>query len=216
MSEDISVGTCRESDLPELQGVGGSQGILWTEDNVCRLIELVLAKKSSRDIADLMGISKNAVIGKVHRLQAAGVNIKLYAPRFGLWTESDVATLRELWAKGISPTIIGQKLNRTQKQVSSKACDLHLSREMPEEPFVFGVRSDPEEQVPPSGNGCQWIEGDPAIDPTPCGSKVVWHIPSAKYPHGKRSVYCDQHHGRCYDRVVNGRREGQAEFMVSR
>lgn len=36
-------------------------------------------------------------------------------------------------------------------------------------------------------NGCQWIEDDPAVDPTKCGKETV-----------PDSSYCSDHHFRCY------------------
>lgn len=55
----------------------------WSEDRINELVRLVNDEKlRAGEIAAIMGISRNAVIGKVHRLQAKGQKIILaYSPR---------------------------------------------------------------------------------------------------------------------------------------
>lgn len=54
---------------------GAIEGIktTWTPERDAELVDLAKAAKSSTDIADILGISRNAVVGRLNRLRIKGV-----------------------------------------------------------------------------------------------------------------------------------------------
>lgn len=88
---------------------------VWSDDNVARLQELHAQDLSAAQVGAEMGISRNAVIGKLHRL-AGYVPTN---PRF-VWTDERMATLREMRAAGAPAHRIGAVLGISEEQVHDK------------------------------------------------------------------------------------------------
>ena len=52
--------------------------MIWTPNNVDRLIELSNTKLTSTKIAMELGTTKNAVIGKLHRMKVKSMRLNLF------------------------------------------------------------------------------------------------------------------------------------------
>lgn len=97
----------------------------WTDDKVARLKEMHARRCSTADIAEAVGTTRNAVIGKTSRL---GISIERVMTK---WPPERVNVLKDLWAAGRSATQIGKVLGITRKSITQKALRLKLpKREM--------------------------------------------------------------------------------------
>lgn len=80
-------GACRKYGIK----LAGNAGRLWSAERDATLRELVAAQKTGREIAVIMGISRNAVLGRLHRL-----GLSLYHPPG--WNSAKAnAKPRSLW-----------------------------------------------------------------------------------------------------------------------
>lgn len=171
---------------------------LWNEGLSCSVI--------ARRIGG--GISRNAVIGKIHRLGLSNTR-QIHHPRHGFatklgkyfgspfqpWTRSDKDVLRQMWDGGYPVAAIAERLGRTRGACRRKAELIGLERrftpsEMPTEPLP------PEPERPAKlytladleDDQCRYIWGDPKkADSGYCGCKKV-----------PGSPYCEGHHARMY------------------
>ena len=98
----------------------------WDDDRDARLTSDWAAGFSTAEIGRRMGISKNSVIGRAHRLQlpSRGSPINLAASE--CWTEEDDATLRLLYGGFLTAAEIGFRLRRSVGQISYRAKFLGL------------------------------------------------------------------------------------------
>ncbi|WLB14794.1 GcrA family cell cycle regulator (plasmid) [Bradyrhizobium elkanii] len=110
----------------------------WNEEKVSVLNELFLARLSAQAIADRMGISRCAVIGKLNRLglsletarmtqRAQDNRTRARVRRWsGLppekpWSQERLNELAELAAKGLSSQAIANRMGKSQKSVVARA-----------------------------------------------------------------------------------------------
>ena len=101
-----------------------NRGGTWTDAKVEELKGLLAQNKSASEIADVMGTTRNSVLGKVQRLGMAH--------EFeSVWTEDRVAQLIKLWCEGLSYRQIGPKLGLSRNTVMGKGTRLRLSETHP-------------------------------------------------------------------------------------
>ena len=78
------------------------------------------------EIGRRMGISKNSVIGRAHRLQlarrASPINVTLAKP----WTEEDDALLRRIYGGFLTTAEIGARMGRSTHAIAYRASNLGL------------------------------------------------------------------------------------------
>ena len=98
----------------------------WNDDLDATLSSDWDAGFSTAEIGQRMGISKNSVIGRAHRLRlpSRGSPINLAASES--WTEEDDATLRLLYGGFLTAAEIGFRLRRSVGQISYRAKFLGL------------------------------------------------------------------------------------------
>lgn len=90
---------------------------MWPQAKVDRLIALWNEGKSASAIGTEMGISRNAVLGRIYRLRGQGMQIKQHEYQF---PEKLVA----LWREGKSASEIGAEVGMTACAVKSRASRL--------------------------------------------------------------------------------------------
>jgi len=184
---------------------------MWNEERVELCVKLWGQGYSASQVANrLGGVTRNAVIGKLHRLGKAGT-----APRsrggvtkhrqhpakmfsFGsaakAWTFNDIDALREMWAQNVELVDIATRLGRSKAAVATRARDLAL----PSRKFVAKAQVlmplPPEPKRPAklisfedlTDKTCRFIYGDP-------GGKDWGFCTCEKLP---GSSYCPGHHGK--------------------
>jgi hypothetical protein len=98
----------------------------WTEERDAQLTANWAAGFTTSEIGERMGISKNSVIGRAHRLMLAprGSPINLKASQS--WTEADDATLRAIYGGFLTAAEIGARMGRSVGQISYRAKFLGL------------------------------------------------------------------------------------------
>lgn len=93
----------------------------WTNNRVVELRRLYTAGYSPAEIAvKLGGVSRNAVIGKIHRLGLCEAN------RSRPWTDEDTEQFRKLWLCKEPPDKIAERLGRTRAALAYHAKRLGL------------------------------------------------------------------------------------------
>lgn len=100
-------------------------GTVWTEEKDTQLRAFWDAGVSGSQIAERMGMTKNAVIGRAHRLKLKS-RASLIATISRPWTEEDDARLRQLYGGFLSVDQIGQKLDRSKASIRYRAVHLGL------------------------------------------------------------------------------------------
>ena len=105
----------------------------WTPERVERLTKLWNEGYSAADIAkELGGVTRNAVIGRVHRLGLSGratPTKKVRRPKRPQWTSPQSAFARSLWDEGITTEIIARRVNeRFGTSYSPKAIQNRMAR----------------------------------------------------------------------------------------
>jgi GcrA cell cycle regulator len=98
----------------------------WTEERDAQLTADWDAGFTTAEIGERMGISKNSVIGRAHRLRlpSRGSPINLAASQS--WTEADDATLRAVYGGFLTTAEIGARMGRTTHAISYRAKFLGL------------------------------------------------------------------------------------------
>lgn len=101
------------------------RGMVWHQSAITSLTALWATGASATQIGKRMGITRNAVIGKAHRL-------KLRPRRYAHdpWTDEDVAMLSALWPT-LPTRTVAKRLRRTEEACIKKAGKLSLSRSAP-------------------------------------------------------------------------------------
>ena len=98
----------------------------WTEERDEELAGFWHDGLTTTEIGRHMGVSKNSVIGRAHRLQlpsrASPINVTLARP----WTEADDATLRQLYGGFLTAAEIGHRIGRGVGSISYRAKFLGL------------------------------------------------------------------------------------------
>lgn len=144
---------------------------MWTDDRVATLKKLWLEGLSAREVAgQLGGVTRNAVIGKIHRLGLSGAGGAQAQPR-RLRPKRPVrpARRRTSWPRPGSPTPTAPRV-------------AHPAPEVAEGPGLIASVLDL------NGHVCRWPIGDPkAAGFCFCGRAVKGEGP-----------YCPDHHVRAY------------------
>lgn len=97
---------------------------VWTEEKTAQLKKLQADGDSAAEIAGAMGMTRNAVLGKLQRLGMA----EEFHP---VWTEESTAELIKLWCEGLSYRQIGARLGLSRNTVMGKGQRLRLSERYP-------------------------------------------------------------------------------------
>lgn len=134
----------------------------WTPERHDALMRMVAAGMSASKIAAALGgVTRNAVLGRMHRAGLAG-------PAAITWTDEREATLRDLWGKGVHRKDIARKLGLSLQAVGTKVHRLGLTRKRA--------------QVSPSERSLEWRAGRGALaqrkappstpQPRPCAEVI--------------------------------------------
>ena len=100
----------------------------WNDDLDARLTSDWAAGFSTAEIGRRMGISKNSVIGRAHRLQlpSRGSPINLSQAQAIPWTEEDDALLTRIYGGVLTAAQIGARMGRTTHAIAYRAAHLGL------------------------------------------------------------------------------------------
>ena len=140
----------------------------WTEERVAELMRLWEAGRSASEIGRLLGVSKNSVVGKAHRmkLKARPSPIK----------------------RGATPQVRRPAVAAAPKQVAQPAAVARQVQERSVAPAPSPRPSRPVARANGKGPACLWPIGDPGDqDFHFCGEPAVPGKP-----------YCDEHCARAY------------------
>ena len=103
----------------------------WTTERTDRMVNLHFSGLSMAQVAaELGGVTRNAVIGKLHRM---GINS---AESHDLWTDEETVTLRRGWGLGKTIAEVGAELlalcgiARSANSIACKADRLNLKKRM--------------------------------------------------------------------------------------
>lgn len=112
----------------------------WVSEDVTKLISMTLDGCSTREIANALGTTRNAVIGKQTRLQSYGVlpkrpkhvaapkpYVKKRGPPFD-WTRARIETLKSMWAEGHTGASIARALGTSRDSVMGTIHRLGINR----------------------------------------------------------------------------------------
>ena len=141
----------------------------WTDARVAQLTELWLDGVSARLIAKQMDLSKNAVIGKAHRLELPNRPSPIvYSDKTSPKKESLTATTKPAKATVRKP---------------SPHPVMHLAHPNSKTGTARGIATFPRVALDARIRGCQWIAGEPSADDAcKCGAAV-----------GETRIYCPEH-----------------------
>lgn len=149
----------------------------WTDDRIATLKKLWGEGISASQIGGVIGVSRNAVIGKAGRLKLV----------HGGHSKSNVRA---------RPA--GGKRDRTGNAGQPKAAAIR--HRMAYRPPVLPIPLEPEEGVDVTGrhlglldvgaHDCKWLSGDPLAEHTFCGKPVK-----------EGAAWCPEHHARVYLRT---------------
>ena len=146
--------------------------MFWTEERTTHLANLLAGGLSFGEAAKVLGVTKNAAIGKAHRL---GLVSKNEAPLFGPGVSSETAQKRS------------QSAALTRLQNKQAALNVFEKRTLP--PTVTHPFRPAFTPSRPTARACEYIVGDRRPWPT-CGASVV------------RGAYCAEHAARCFVMVA--------------
>lgn len=98
----------------------------WNEERDEQLAAFWRDGLTTAEIGRRLGVSKNSVIGRGHRLQlarrASTINVTLSQP----WTEADDALLRRIYGGFLTTAEIGARMGRSVASISYRASNLGL------------------------------------------------------------------------------------------
>ena len=163
----------------------------WDDDRDARLTSEWAAGFSTAEIGRRMGISKNSVIGRAHRLQLPlrGSPINLSQAQAMPWTEEDDATLRTLYGGFLTAAQIGARMGRTTHAIAYRAANLGLKagrrakqtgqRERQKARPLAGRDAPPQKHTRPATT-CRPSAAQPgAAAATACGDSSLSNLPEA-------------------------------------
>lgn len=177
----------------------------WTDERITELTELWEANTPTNEIARIMGLTKNQVIGKAHRLELPGRPSPIIRVEPGrvsetpgkppVWTPERNERLTELHKAGTSQDAIAQELGLGKRSVIGQLSRLGLTRQPNRKPHkkqeqgsVTLLKSIRQYAPVSRVHRCQYIEGEPSIDDAcKCGAPVQ-----------VKSSYCPEHHAICW------------------
>ena len=103
------------------------RGDYWPRWRVDMLLELADGSRSARQIADIMGFSKGAILGKLQRLAKKGQKFAVLSPQGKAdtpWTEGENVCLARMEAAGETLDMMCRRLRRSKKAISQKRAKL--------------------------------------------------------------------------------------------
>jgi len=96
----------------------------WPQEQIQRLLELADGTRTASEIGAAMGLSKNAIAGKVARLRQHNGRIATLSQsqggRYHPWTQADLHELARRIAAGERPYVAARALGRTSQAVWGK------------------------------------------------------------------------------------------------
>ena len=98
----------------------------WNDERDATLASDWAAGFSTAEIGQRMGISKNSVIGRAHRLRLPSRGSPINLASSESWTEEDDATLRRLYGGFLTAAQIGDRMGRTTHAIAYRAKFLGL------------------------------------------------------------------------------------------
>lgn len=151
--------------------------MIWTEEQTDKLKKLVKAGLSASEIGRELGVTKNSVIGRIHRVGLSGRDY----PRQGQPRELKAEWSREAsnkrWAstprREAKPPL--QKVEKIATLIVSNAVSAPLSKAL----LIDALTE----------RHCRWIDGHPKHSPTYCGRETL-----------PGTSWCAWHHSRVYQR----------------
>jgi GcrA cell cycle regulator len=136
------------------------QKFRWTDENVCKLASMSTKGMSAREIADVFGISRDAVLGKLFRMPDLAEQKRKSSKKMSVEMRD---TASRLWATGMSAAEIARTVGKTVSQLLDFAHnnrDLFPARARGRKPYKVKMAASSE----PSSD-CV----DPSIFNTPSG-----------------------------------------------
>lgn len=181
----------------------------WTPDRIETLKVLAARGYSAGRIAKDLAVSRNAIIGKLHRMNVPLQSKHMSDKRLGYekWTPPRITELKALMAQGLSKAAVAQAMGVTEaavcgivqrrgiasqwkppaRQVGPRAPRPKPKRPdavvHPDEPVALGA----EGQIARAGE-CRWVHGDP---------RETWRM--CCHPVHERSKWCGHHWLRVFE-----------------
>lgn len=175
----------------------------WTEERTKLAEKLWNDGKTATEIADrLGGVSRSAVLGKLHRGAGARPRRKPKPAPSQPWTQEREAKLREEWKNGHPLQYIANLLGTTQAAVAGKARQLGLparqrAQYVPPRRPIERLPEPAKDEILAAGSRtiitaerhhCKWINDTPATaESKVCGRRTK-----------PGSSYCPVHHARAW------------------
>lgn len=162
----------------------------WTPERIAKLEELWAEGLSTAEIGRRLGVSKNAVVGKAHRMKLPGRQSPIESKR-----KAKPAPAKAPAAAKPKPE---PKPARAAKPAPKKAA---AKAEPAPEPAAAKAKPEPKKsQKKRTGPACQWPIGDPRLP--------GFHFCTEQATSGK--PYCEHHCSIAYNRVSSSSSESKA------
>lgn len=163
----------------------------WTPERIAKLEELWAEGHSTAEIGRRLGVSKNAVVGKAHRMKLPGRQSPIESKRKAKTAAPAKAPAAAKPAKVEKPAAAAKP---APKKTTAKAAPTP-------EPAAAKAKPQPKKsQQKRGGPSCQWPIGDPRLP--------GFHFCSDTATSGK--PYCEHHCSIAYNRVSSSSSESKA------
>lgn len=163
----------------------------WTMERIGELEKLWAEGLSTAEIGRRLGVTKNAVVGKAHRLRLPGRQSPIDPARRQAKKAAAPAKARAPRAKPASPVADAQPAAKPEPRRAQTT----TAKTAPPPPPRRKQKSEHK------GPACQWPFGDPRLP--------GFHFCGAPSEPGK--PYCDEHCARAYNRVSSSQANARAE-----
>ena len=121
----------KASTLKLARRIDFKKGDTWPAERIERLREMWAGPRTAREIAEILGVTRNAVIGMAGRLKLPRRKSSDFVTPRGskyVWTAENMATLRTMWLDQEPSDVIASAIGMTRKAVLGKADRLGLPR----------------------------------------------------------------------------------------
>jgi GcrA cell cycle regulator len=164
----------------------------WTPERIGKLEELWAEGHSTAEIGRRLGVSKNAVVGKAHRMKLPGRQSPIESKRKAKPATAKAPAAAKPAAKPAATP------KATPKKAAAKAAP---KEEAKPEPVTAKTKPQPKKsQQKRSGPACQWPIGDPRLP--------GFHFCTEQATSGK--PYCEHHCNIAYNRPSSSSSEAKA------
>ncbi len=170
----------------------------WTDERVELLTKLWCEGKTAKEIAGVLGdgVTRNAVIGKAHRLKLSGrvspIQQNKSPKQKGL--EDKAKRIGKLIdAKRVSKAVLKKKVLSQNTQAKPEKVSRHEMSEIADKTFGAGVNL-----IDLKDSMCKWPLGDP--------QESGFHFCGADKDGGQSSPYCEGHAKAAYNINVRSRK----------